>query len=166
MSKAWQYILLVLVSVFAFLCGYVCHGCTHECKVTEVSQTDTIQTIRVDTIRVERTFTDYIYDTIVVNDTVYVADIPRVYTDSTADYALNVRAVKMYDYRLDIFRVDTIIRYIQEKPAEPKKRGKMGQSVVIGLQAGYGLGVQPTTMQARFEPYIGIGITYGFGFTF
>ena len=114
----------------------------------------------------ERTFTDYIYDTIVVNDTVYVADIPRVYTDSTADYALNVRAVKMYDYRLDIFRVDTITRYIQENPTEPKKRGKLGQSVVIGLQAGYGLGVQPTTMQARFEPYIGIGITYGFGFTF
>ena len=166
MSKAWQYILFVSVSVFAFLCGYGFHGCTHECKVTEVVHTDTIQTIRVDTIRVKRTFTDYIYDTIVVNDTVYVADIPRVYTDSTADYALNVRAVKMYDYRLDIFRVDTIIRYTQEKPTEPKKRGKWGQSVVIGLQAGYGLGVQPTTMQARFEPYIGIGITYGFGFTF
>ena len=166
MSKAWQYILFVSVSVFAFLCGYGFHGCTHECKVTEVVHTDTIQTIRVDTIRVERTFTNNIYDTIVVNDTVYVADIPRVYTDSTADYALNVRAVKMYDYRLDIFRVDTIIRYTQEKPTEPKKRGKIGQSVVIGLQAGYGLGVQPTTMQARFEPYIGIGITYGFGFTF
>ena len=166
MSKAWQYILLVPVSVFAFLCGYGCHGCTHECKVAEVVHTDTIQTIRVDTIRVERTFTDYIYDTIVVNDTVYVADIPRVYTDSTADYTLNVRAVKMYDYRLDIFRVDTITRYIQEKPTEPKKRGKFGQSVVIGLQAGYGLGVQHATMQARFEPYIGIGITYGFGFTF
>ena len=166
MSKAWQYILLFLFSVFVFLCGYGCHGCTHECKVTDVVHTDTIQTIRVDTIRVERTFTDYIYDTIVVNDTVYVADIPRVYTDSTDDYALNVRAVKMYDYRLDIFRVDTITRYIQEKPIEPKKSGKFGQSVVIGLQAGYGLGVQPTTMQARFEPYIGIGITYGFGFTF
>ena len=166
MSKAWQYILFISVSVFVFLCGYGCHGCTHECKVTEVVHTDTIQTIRVDTIRVERTFTNNIYDTIVVNDTVYVADIPRVYTDSTADYALNVRAVKMYDYRLDIFRVDTIIRYTQEKPTEPKKRGKIGQSVVVGLQAGYGLGVQPTTMQARFEPYIGIGITYGFGFTF
>ena len=166
MSKAWQYILLFSVSVFVFLCGYGCHGCTQECKGTNVVHTDTIQTIRVDTIRVERTFTDYIYDTIVVNDTVYVADIPRVYTDSTADYALNVRAVKMYDYRLDIFRVDTIIRYVQEKPTEPKKSGKMGQSVVIGLQVGYGLGVQPTTMQARFEPYIGIGITYGFGFTF
>ena len=166
MSKAWQYILLVLFSVFVFLCGYGCHGCTHECKVTEVVHTDTIQTIRVDTIRVERTFTDHIYDTIVVNDTVYVADIPHVYTDSTADYALNVRAVKMYDYRLDIFRVDTITRYVQEKPTEPNKRGKFGQSVVIGFQAGYGLGVQPTTMQARFEPYIGIGITYGFGFTF
>lgn len=166
MSKAWQYILIISVSVFVFLCGYGCHGCTHECKVTEVVHTDTIQTIRVDTIRVERTFTNNIYDTIVVNDTVYVADIPRVYTDSTSDYALNVRAVKMYDYRLDIFRVDTITRYIQEKPAEPKKSGKFGQSVVIGLQAGYGLGVQPSTMQARFEPYIGIGITYGFGFTF
>lgn len=166
MSKAWQYILLFSVSVFVFLCGYGFHGCTHECKETEVIHTDTINTILVDTIRVERTFTDYIYDTIVVNDTVYVADIPRFYTDSTADYTLNVRAVKMYDYRLDIFRVDTITRYIQEKPTEPKKRGKMCQSVVIGLQAGYGLGVQPTTMQARFEPYIGIGITYGFGFTF
>ena len=166
MSKAWQYILLFSVSVFVFLCGYGCHGCTHECKGTEVVHTDTIQTIRVDTIRVERTFTDYIYDTIIVNDTVYIADIPRVYTDSTADYALNVRAVKMYDYRLDIFRVDTITRYMQEKPTEPKKRGKMGQSVVIGLQFGYGLGVQPATMQARFEPYIGIGISYGFGFTF
>ena len=166
MSKAWQYILFISVSVFVFLCGYGCHGCTHECKGTEVVHTDTIQTIRVDTIRVERTFTDYIYDTIVVNDTVYVADIPRVYTDSTADYALNVRAVKMYDYRLDIFRVDTITRYIQEKPTEQKKSGKMGQSVVIGWQVGYGLGVQPKTMQARFEPYIGIGITYGFGFTF
>lgn len=166
MSKAWQYILLFSVSVFVFLCGYGFHSCTHECKGTEVVHTDTIQTIRVDTIRVERTFTDYIYDTIVINDTVYVADIPRVYKDSTADYALNVRAVKMYDYRLDIFRVDTITRYIQEKPAEPKKRGKFGHSVVIGLQAGYGLGVQPATMQARFEPYIGIGITYGFGFTF
>lgn len=166
MSKAWQYILLILVSVFVFLFGYGFHGCTHKGKVTEVVHTDTIQTIRVDTIRVERTFTDYVYDTIVVNDTVYVADIPRVYTDSTADYALNVRAVKMYDYRLDIFRVDTITRYVQEKPTEPKKRGKCGQSFVIGLQAGYGLGVQPTTMQARFEPYIGIGISYGFGFTF
>ena len=166
MSKAWQYILLVFVSVFAFLCGYGFHGCTHECKVTDVVHTDTIQTIRVDTIRVERTFTDHVYDTIVVNDTVYVADIPRVYTDSTADYALNVRAVKMYDYRLDIFRVDTITNYIQEKPTEPKKRGKFGQSIVIGLQAGYGLGVQPKTMQAMFEPYIGVGITYGFGFNF
>lgn len=166
MSKAWQYILLFSASVFVFICGYGFHGCTHECNVTEVEHTDTIQTIRVDTIRVERTFTDYVYDTIVVNDTVYIADIPRVYTDSTADYALNVRAVKLYDYRLDIFRVDTITRYIQEKPAEPKKRGKLGQSVVIGLQVGYGLGVQPTTMQAIFEPYIGVGITYGFGFTF
>lgn len=166
MSKAWQYILFLSVSVFVFLCGYGFHGCTHECKETEVVHTDTIQTIRVDTIRVERTFTDYIYDTIVVNDTVYVADIPRVYTDSTSDYTLNVRAVKMYDYRLDIFRSDTITRYIQEKPTEPKKMGKIGQSVVIGLQVGYGFGVQPKTMQARFEPYIGIGITYGFGFTF
>ena len=166
MSKAWQDILIISVSVFAFICGYGCHGCTHECKGTAVVHTDTIQTIRVDTIRVERTFTDYIYDTIVVNDTVYVADIPRVYTDSTADYTLHVRAVKMYEYRLDIFRVDTIIKYIQEKPEEPKKIGKLGQSIVIGLQAGYGLGVQPKTMQARFEPYIGIGITYGFGFTF
>ena len=130
MSKAWQYILFVLVSVFIFLCGYGFHGCTHECKEAEVVHTDTIQTIRVDTIRVERTFTDYIYDTIIVNDTVYVADIPRVYTDSTADYALNVRAVKMYDYRLDIFRVDTIIRYLQEKPTEPKKRGKIGRAHV------------------------------------
>ena len=130
MSKAWQYILFISVSVFVFLCGYGFYGCTHECKVTEVVHTDTIQTIRVDTIRVERTFTNHIYDTIVVNDTVYVADIPRVYTDSTDDYSLNVRAVKMYDIGL-IFSVLIQLHAIYKKSQQSQRKGANGGSLLL-----------------------------------
>lgn len=166
MNETIRYILLLFGFTIGCLCGFVLRTCTHDCERVEVVCTDTIRTIRRDTIRTERVVARYIYDTLIRNDTVYIADVPQIYADSTPDYSLKVRAVKMYDYRLDIFRADTFTRYIQEKPAKPKKRGKMGQSVVVGLQVGYGLGVKPATMQAQFSPYIGVGITYGFGITF
>lgn len=129
---------------------------------------DTITVIERDTLTVCRYIptTRYCYDTVRVSDTVYIRDEPRRYIDSTSDYRLAINAVKLYDYTLDIYRADTFTRYIPKVPSEPKKNGKFGQSVVLGLQVGYGLGVSPATMQARFEPYIGIGLTYGFGFNF
>ena len=130
---------------------------------------DTIVVVKHDTIRSTRTILQetYKYDTIVLRDTVFIADIPQNYVDSTQDYRIDIRAVKLYGYDLDIYKADTLTRYVPQIPAESKRqsrRGRFGQSIVVGLQAGYGLGVQPSTMQARFEPYIGVGITYGWGY--
>lgn len=127
---------------------------------------DTIVERYRDTVTVERVVVQerQIYDTIVINDTVYIADIPRVYTDSTDKYRLEINAVKLYDYRLDIYRDSIITHTTAEIASESKKRGKFGQSVVIGIQAGYGIGIAPMTMQAQFLPYIGVGISYGIGY--
>lgn len=158
--------LLSVVVLVAVVCDVAMRR--HTPANSYVVQYDTVRVIELDTLtmyeRIEHI--RHHYDTIVVNDTVYVRDEPQRYTDSTSDYRLAINAVKLYDYTLDIYRADTFTRYIPKVPSEPKKSGKFGQSVVLGLQVGYGLGVSPATMQARFEPYIGIGLTYGFGFNF
>lgn len=159
-------ILLLLV----WLLGFTARRTENTPQPTEVVCYDTIVVVKHDTIRSTRTILQetYKYDTVVLRDTVFIADFPQSYVDSTEDYRIDIRAVKLYDYDLDIYRADTLTRYVPQIPAEGTKqshKGKFGQSIVVGLQAGYGLGVQPSTMQARFEPYVGIGITYGWGYS-
>lgn len=129
---------------------------------------DTIVVVKHDTIRSTRTILQetYKYDTVVLRDTVFIADIPQNYVDSTQDYRIDIRAVKLYGYDLNIYKTSTNTQVLPREPqtASKERRGRFGQSIVVGLQAGYGLGVQPSTMQARFEPYIGVGITYGWGY--
>lgn len=127
---------------------------------------DTIVERYRDTVTIERVVVQdrQIYDTIVVNDTVYIADVPRVYTDSTDDYRLQINAVKLYDYSLDLYRDSIVTQTTTKIASETKKRGKFGQSVTIGVQVGYGIGIAPTTMQAQFLPYIGVGVCYGIGY--
>lgn len=128
---------------------------------------DTVVVVQRDTVRQVRQVrhTEYRYDTIVRRDTVYIADKPQQYEDSTAEYRLRINAVKLYDYELDLYRVDSCTTIVPKVALTPKKSAKWGQSVVVGVQVGYGLGVQPATMRASWEPYIGVGITYGFGVT-
>lgn len=159
-------ILLLLV----WLLGFTARRTENSPLPTEPIRYDTVVVVIADTIRSTRTILQetYKYDTIVLRDTVFIADIPKNYIDSTPDYRIDIRAVKLYGYDLDIYKADTLTRYVPQIPAESKRqsrRGRFGQSIVVGLQAGYGLGVQPSTMQARFEPYVGIGITYGWGYS-
>lgn len=165
-SRVVSYCVALLLA--AVLVAVVCDLAMRRHTTTNsyVVQYDTVRVIERDTLtmyeRIEHI--RHHYDTIVVNDTVYVRDEPQRYADSTADYRLSINAVKLYDYTLDIYRADTFTQYIPKVPSEPTKRGSFGQSLVLGLQVGYGLVVSPATMQARFEPYIGIGLTYGLGF--
>lgn len=159
-------ILLLLV----WLLGFTARRTENSPLPTDCIRYDTVVVVIADTIRSTRTILQetYKYDTIVLRDTVFIADIPKNYIDSTPDYRIDIRAVKLYGYDLDIYKADTLTRYVPQIPAESKKhsrKDKFGQSIVVGLQAGYGLGVQPSTMQARFEPYVGIGITYGWGYS-
>lgn len=119
-----------------------------------VEKTKYVQILRVDTIR----------DTITVagKDTIIGFEIPiqkyaykdTIKTDSTT--AILGIDFSGYNAKLDEVRLDYTF-----KQKEPSKK-KWGQSIVIGIQAGYGVGISTTP---RFEPYIGVGITYGFGIT-
>lgn len=174
MSIDWVKIVRAVVGVailllLVWLLGFTARLTENSPMPTEPIRYDTIVVVEHDTIRSTRTILQetYKYDTVVLRDTVFVADIPQNYADSTPDYRIDIRAVKLYGYDLDIYRTSTSTQVLPREPQTPNKqrRGRFGQSVVVGLQAGYGLGVQPSTMQARFEPYVGIGITYGWGYS-
>jgi len=153
-------ILLLLV----WLLGFTARRTENSPTPAESVRYDTIVVVKHDTIRSIRTILQetYKYDTVVRRNTVFIADFPQNYVDSTPDYRIDIRAVKLYGYDLDIYKTSTNTQVL---PREPERKGRFGQSIVVGLQAGYGLGVQPSTMQARFEPYVGIGITYGLGYS-
>ena len=155
-------VLLLLV----WLLGFTARRTESSPASAEVVRYDTVVVVKHDTIRSTRTILQeiYKYDTVVRCDTVFIADIPQNYVDSTMDYRIDIRATKLYGYDLDIYKTSTNTQVLPREPqtAGKERRGRFGQSIVVGLQAGYGLGVQPSTMQARFEPY---GITYGWGYS-
>lgn len=155
----------VLFVLSGFVCGIVLSYCSTKNKPlnqTIITQTDTCY-IR-DTITTTKIVnqTKYCYDTIIVNDTVYIADKPITYTDSTKDYRLEIDAVKLYDYSLSIYRVDTIYRQTDYIVPNQTKRGKFGQSIHLGVYAGYGLDINT---QPKFSPSVGVCISYGFGYS-
>lgn len=126
-------------------------------------ETDTIYITKVDTIHHTKyiNHTNYVYDTIVINDTVWIADIPQTYTDSCEDYRLDINAVKLYDYSLDIYKVDTFIQ-VKEKVSQIERKRRFGWTVGLSLQGGYGIGIQ----SRQFEPYVGIGVAITWGYNF
>lgn len=164
MTPTFKSILMAVLFVLSgFIIGIVLSYCTNQ-------TTPQIETITVrDTCYIRDTITTtkvvnqtkYCYDTIVVNDTVYIQDKPITYTDSTKDYRLEIDAVKLYDYSLSIYRVDTIYRQRDYIVPNQTKRGKFGQSIHLGVYVGYGLDIQT---QPKFSPSVGVCVSYGFGY--
>lgn len=112
----------------------------------------------------------YDYDTINYSYITIKFKDGSVYSYTSDDNSINmIRAMATlaiigidfsgYNAKLDEVRLDCT--YKQKEPLKSKKKPVFGQSIVIGIQAGYGVGLQPF----RAEPYIGIGVTYGFGIT-
>ena len=103
---------------------------------TEVIKRDTIVNIKkdFDTVFVSKTkYKDiYHYDTIHHNDIVYVKDTVHNYAFKEKDYNLDINAVRLDNYKLDIHTKDTI-KY---------------------TETGYGYGFR----SKQLEPYIGLGI--------
>lgn len=119
-----------------------------------IVQTDTITHTKI--IKQDR----YHYDTIMVNDTVYIRDIPQVYSDSTDTYKIDINATKLYSYDLSIYRVDTFIKEIEKVP-QIERKGGFKKNIGVGLMGGYGLGIQ----SRQFEPFIGVGVVFSFGYS-
>ena len=122
---------------------------------TEIIKRDTIiNTIRdFDTVYVTKTkYNDiYHYDTIHHNDIVYVKDTVHNYAFKEKDYNLDINAVRLDNYKLDIHTKDTIkyTETVYQSIYKPKRN-----KIAIGVQGGYGYGFK----SKQLEPYIGLGI--------
>ena len=122
---------------------------------TEVIKRDTIINIKkdFDTVFVSNTkYKDiYHYDTIHHNNIVYVKDTIHNYAFKEKDYDLDINAVRLDNYKLDIHTKDTIkyTKTVYQTIYKPKKN-----KIAIGVQGGYGYGFK----SKQLEPYIGLGI--------
>ena len=123
--------------------------------MTEVIKRDTIINIKkdFDTVFVSNTkYKDiYHYDTIHHNNIVYVKDTIHNYAFKEKDYDLDINAVRLDNYKLDIHTKDTIkyTETVYQTIYKPKKN-----KIAIGVQGGYGFGFK----SKQLEPYIGLGI--------
>lgn len=123
--------------------------------MTEVIKRDTIINIKkdFDTVFVSNTkYKDiYHYDTILNNNIVYVKDTIHNYAFKEKDYDLDINAVRLDNYKLDIHTKDTIkyTETVYQTIYKPKKN-----KIAIGVQGGYGYGFK----SKQLEPYIGLGI--------
>ena len=122
---------------------------------TEVIKRDTIinwnystDTVFADKIKYKNKI---VYDTIVKNNTVYVKDSAVVHRDSTENYTIDISAVKLDWYKLNITHKDTVtyVQTVNNTIYKPKKN-----KIAIGVQGGYGYGFK----SKQLEPYIGLGI--------
>lgn len=164
MKKSIITIFICILAGFLLGGGLVYHFNKKSPQIETIVVRDTI--IHTDTISFTKIIRQdrFHYDTIILRDTVWIADIPKTYTDSCEDYKIDINAVKLYDYSLSIYRVDTFIKEI-EKVSQIERKGGFCWSFNVGLQVGYGLNVNPYNMRAGFSPYIGVGGSVGFGYS-
>lgn len=124
---------------------------------TEVVKKDTIVTFKknFDTVYISQTkYNDiYHYDTIHIKDKVYIQDTIKKYSFNEKDYKLDINAVKLDNYKLDIHKKDTIkyTETVYQTIYKPKKN-----HFTLGLSVGYGYGIKSKDIQ----PFVGITATY------
>lgn len=124
---------------------------------TEVVKKDTVVTFKkdFDTVFITQTkYKDiYHFDTIHAKDKVYIQDTLKNYSFNEKDYVLNINAVKLDSYKLDIHAKDTIkyTETVYQTIYKPKKN-----LITIGLNVGYGY----TFKSKKLEPFIGLGINF------
>ena len=130
---------------------------------TEVVKKDTVLTFKkdFDTVFVSQTKYNDIhhYDTIHIKDKitnvekVYIQDTLKNYSFNEKEYDLNIKAVKLDNYKLDIHTKDTIkyTETVYQTINKPKKNW-----ITIGVNAGYGYGFK----SRQLEPFIGLGLNF------
>ena len=150
-------ILLLLWSLGIFFWG---RSCTRDASQPTIVQTDTL-TVR-DTVTIEKptpvhvtvrdTIMVAVRDTVVQNDTTYIALPREVKTYGDERYTAVVSGYRPELEHLEIYVTDRIItRVAIPEPQKPKRWG-------LGIQVGAGATLQGQTV--RISPYIGVGLSY------
>lgn len=148
-------VILTLSLLSNFYLYFLREPITKEVKVEVVKNDTVIDFIRnYDTVYIEKTkYKDrYHYDTVMVENNVYVRDTIKEYDFNEKDYDLSVYAVKLDKYKLDIHAKDTITFTKTEIKTVVKPKKNL---ISVGIIGGYGYGFN----SKRVEPFIGAGIT-------
>ena len=125
-------------------------------KEVTVEKTDTIidYIYKTDTIYNTKKDTEYKY--ITVNDTTYLENKPEIYKDSTDNYDITIKSVKMDWYKLNIHKRDTITftKEIIKNVYNKKKQNHFTHGISLGF--GYGF------INKRPDLFIGYSVMYSF----
>lgn len=119
----------------------------YKTKEVEVVKYDTIEIREKDTIKIPIPISRYTYKDTIRTDT------------SRTEIRIDFEG---YNAKIDSIQLFQEFHPSIEILAPKEKKVNFGQCVVVGVHVGYGVGFQPNR-QYGFEPYIGVGITYGFG---
>lgn len=126
-------------------------------KTTEIVKKDTIVEWKYSTDTVYFSKIKYkdkiVYDTIHKNNVVYIRDTAVVHRDSTSDYTIDISAVRLDWYKLDINHRDTITYTQTIYETVYKKRNNKPQ---IGVFAGPSY----DPVNKSFGLSVGAGITF------
>lgn len=138
-NKTINYILLVLIFIVGGFFIYDLTNKPYKEKTVTVEKRDTIvlTEFHTDTIFADKiTYKpQYIYDTVHIDNNVYIKDTSLIYSDSTENYNIDIQAVKLDWYKLDYHKKDTITLYetnIVEKIVKEKKN-RFGFGVIGGF---------------------------------
>ena len=159
--KKLLYILSILLIISLSLNIYYCNkGCSSSYKLEKeyitVQKRDTIVEYKYSTDTIYNTKTNTEYKYITINDTVYIANKPEIYKDSTENYDITINAVKLNNYQLNIHHTDTIT-YTNEiiKNVYIKKKQN---HFTHGISLGFGYGF----INRRPDLFIGYSVMYSF----
>lgn len=175
----WKKILItVAISlVVGIACGWFMNGCTH--KPTQPEPIVVHDTITHDSIQVKWRTRFIASDTIRVylpivkdaadstqnrsSDSVKV-EVPishYSFCDTVGNDTMQTCVrIDFSGYRAKIDKAE-YQQHLYIEPSVVEKKGGWSQFVGFGVQVGYGIGC---ANQMRFEPYIGVGVVYGFGY--
>lgn len=121
-------------------------------KIKRVVEYDTFLIVERDTVR----------------DTIYVS-LPieyKQYRDTfNTDTSRTILDIKYSGYKSSLDAVYVQSSFTQKERVKVKHTG-FGQFVGVGLQVGYGASINHIDKTFNPGPYIGVGVTYGWGYHF
>lgn len=110
--------------------------------------------------------TFFIKETDTIRDTFYVS-LPiehKQYRDTfTTDTSRTILDIKYSGYKAQLDGLYVESHYKTRETVKIKHTG-FGQFVGVGLQVGYGASINPIDKTFNPGPYIGVGVTYGWGY--
>ena len=116
-------IIIIILSIGLFIISLLLFNTCRGGEQKPIEKIDTVYQVKYDTITVNRIINNniYHYDTIMINDTVYIKDIPQTYKDSNENYSISINAVKLYDYDLSVIAPNKRYKFVFEDPALTEK---------------------------------------------